>query len=184
MALQEFDFSDWYAAAPQGSHDLSEMDFGSSLSSLDQSKANLTAELSGETTSKRAKTTDKKQLNKQAADRYRRKKRQQFEELQSQSSELADENKALSVKCERLENEVAYLKDLLMTTIKTSQTAPATAQPSLDGLDATVDPAVLEAVPPALHTLVKTLVNQRRSVMEARFAALEEKIAHLAAKCC
>jgi hypothetical protein len=142
----------------------------------------------GEPSSKKSKGkgVDKKQLNKQAADRYRRKKRAQFEELQEASNGLADDNKALTVKCDRLESEVSYLKDLLMATVKTSNgaTAPlAQAATTLPMTTMTVEQALAQPdIPKPLVEMVQALASQRKAVMDARFAALEEKIATLGSK--
>eukprot|EP00056_Hartaetosiga_gracilis_P008180 m.116894 g.116894 ORF g.116894 m.116894 type:complete len:222 (+) comp12864_c2_seq1:163-828(+) len=59
----------------------------------------------------------KKHMNKLAADRYRRKKREQFDELQSRAQQLNDNNRLLKNKCHVLESQVSYLKQLLMATV-------------------------------------------------------------------
>jgi hypothetical protein len=55
----------------------------------------------------------KKVQNKNAATRYRVKKRQEKESLQKQESDLADKNKELREKVESLQREISYMKELM-----------------------------------------------------------------------
>eukprot|EP00045_Choanoeca_perplexa_P002389 m.24278 g.24278 ORF g.24278 m.24278 type:complete len:177 (+) comp11488_c0_seq1:136-666(+) len=168
--LQDFDMTEFFVDNPIGT-DLDPLDFGDSAPASKKPKS---------------KPVDKKQLNKQAADRYRRKKRAQFEELQEASNALAEDNKTLTVKCDRLESEVSYLKDLLMATVKTSNssTAPvAEAAAALPMTSMSVEEALAQPdIPKPLVEMVQALAAQRKAVMDARFAALEEKIATLGSK--
>ena len=176
--LQDFDFSDWYVGSSPAVGDLGFLDFGDP-----------NAKDNGQLPTKRAKTNsvkhvDKKQLNKQAADRYRKKKRQQFEELQHQSGLLTGENQQLRVKCDRLESEVVYLKDLLMATVKNTS-APVNPIPESFTAQETptaADPITQSSIPKPLVEMVSALAAERKSIMDARFAALEERMAVLAAQ--
>ena len=77
-AMEDFDFQDWYVGGGPGqTSDLEGLDFGDGASNSKRSKDG-----------KDGNPKDKRQLNKQAADRYRRRKRAQFEELQTVSSQL------------------------------------------------------------------------------------------------
>ena len=165
--LQDFDMNDFFVDNPIGT-DVDPLDFGDATPSSKKPKG---------------KGVDKKQLNKQAADRYRRKKRAQFDDLQEASNALAEDNKTLTVKCDRLESEVAYLKDLLMATVKTSNSSTAPAAASLPLTAMTVEQALAQPdIPKPLVEMVQALAAQRKAVMDARFAALEEKIAALGSK--
>lgn len=170
--LQDLDFNDWFAEPP-----------------LPQQQTVLKPSVyDGAPAAKKGKgKPDKKQLNKEAADRYRKKRRQQYETLQVQTDGLSKENVELKAKCDKLDMEVAYLKELLMETVKASSNpiAALAANPSF-GTSSEPVPSLEQAladpaVPSALAEVIKSLVEHRRAVTDARFIALEEKINSLTA---
>eukprot|EP01147_Barroeca_monosierra_P004318 gene4318-6626_t len=71
----------------------------------------------------------KRHLNKLAADKYRKKKRQQFEELSAKSQELENDNRKLTTKCSTLESEVKFMKELLLVTVRNSAKVHASTKP-------------------------------------------------------
>lgn len=132
----------------------------------------------------------KQQQNKAAADRYRRKKRAQFELLQQQSSVLVDENTALKRKCEKLESEVSYLKELLLATVRQAVSLPKVAASLKDTSAAAANrlnlptkshPAAVAAMDgeQALQSALRHLAAEHTSATEARLAALEQQFAGL-----
>ena len=83
----------------------------------------MASEFGGSTTTK-----DKKSMNKAAADRYRRKKRAQFQNLQEENATLTTENSRLRSRCDRLEVEAATLKEVLWGAVRQSASAVAIAR--------------------------------------------------------
>jgi hypothetical protein len=88
----------------------------------------LASEFGGSTLDGGFKGGSKKSMNKVAADRYRRKKRAEFQQLQEQSTTLTAENKSLRSRCERLEVEVSTLRDILLGAVRQSASAVAIAR--------------------------------------------------------
>jgi hypothetical protein len=130
----------------------------------------------------------KKQQNKAAADRYRRKKRAQFELLQSQSTVVVEENTQLKKKCERLESEVTYLKELLLATVRQSITLPSVAAALQDTTAAKSKYPVKQTNTgaidgeQALQAAITHLATEHHQATEARLAALEQKLDAVASK--
>eukprot|EP00049_Salpingoeca_infusionum_P008662 m.143080 g.143080 ORF g.143080 m.143080 type:complete len:194 (-) comp14079_c1_seq1:428-1009(-) len=57
---------------------------------------------------------NKRLMNKLAAVRYRKKKREQLDALSTQSAALKKDNTRLSARCDQLESQVAYMRQLLL----------------------------------------------------------------------
>lgn len=106
------------------------------------------------------KPTDKRQLNKLAADKYRRKKREQFEQLSKATEDLNMENNKLKVKCDKLEEEVQYLKSMLVLAVRGKA-------PSVDlGPEAQANAASME------QAALQTDAGSRLANIEAQLCAL------------
>ncbi|XP_012538637.1 activating transcription factor of chaperone isoform X2 [Monomorium pharaonis] len=64
------------------------------------------------------KKVRKKEQNKNAATRYRQKKKQEIKEIQGEERELAEHNESLKEKVKNLQQEIGYLKGLMRDVFK------------------------------------------------------------------
>jgi len=117
------------------------------------------------------KPVDKRYLNKLAADKYRKKKRQQFEELSVKSQALEQQNHKLTAQCSKLESEVDYLKQLLMVTVQNSANKYAD-----------VDSQASHASSFDMEGFAKTYMEKHASAANARIQQLEDKLMTLSAQ--
>ncbi|EGD72904.1 hypothetical protein PTSG_04633 [Salpingoeca rosetta] len=122
-------------------------------------------------------TQDKRYLNKLAADKYRRKKRQQFEELSVKSQALETENHKLTAKCTKLESEVEYLKELLLVTVRNSTNDYADA--ASPGASTTVSSP---SSPFDMEAFAKAYMDKHAKEADVRIRQLEEQVALLSDK--
>jgi hypothetical protein len=140
----------------------------------------------GATASKKPAVSEaKRQMNKLAADRYRKKKREQLEDLRSQSAVLKAENQQLTTKCAQLEEEVHFLKNLILHTVKTNPAQPPTpssssaSHPSTDqgctpaSTSTTSANSTTEA---PLESMFSSLVSQHCKTLEDRLQRLESAL--------
>lgn len=118
---------------------------------------------------------DKKSMNKAAADRYRRKKRDQFQFLQKQSAVITEENAALRQRCEQLDFQVTTLKELLLSTVRQSSAASAIARAL--GLQLSPPTSEQAAKDASEQSPLEAMVTQQQRAMEERLASLETRLA-------
>eukprot|EP00045_Choanoeca_perplexa_P013400 m.151933 g.151933 ORF g.151933 m.151933 type:complete len:306 (-) comp16350_c1_seq2:268-1185(-) len=85
-------------------------------------------------TSSASTTKTKSRPNKQAADRYRKKKREEFEHLQVATEEMKASNLELKIKLAKLEDEAKFLSSLLVSTVQNAQSPLVTLQKLPDHL--------------------------------------------------
>ena len=100
----------------------------------------------------------KRPQNKAAADKYRRRKKERFEAMQHSVEKYSRENTELGVKATRLENEKAFLSNLLESAVRSSANPIAAL---LNVPHDLITPAMLPArVDPQLFRRSKSVLEQ------------------------